>query len=188
MADNKVKFLRGTATEYEASTKDNDTFYYTTDDGKLYLGNQEITNDGVTIDDILSDTSKNPVQNKIITAALNNKAEFTDIPDKLPANGGNADTAERTVWENHVRDNTDILEFADNAPVLQRSFVRVDHSKNCPTDYGYSETNSDFWYVIDKLNALYATIIAVDVKSSAIFINTKSGGSWMGWKKIITDE
>ena len=44
--NNKVKFLRGTATEYEASTKDNDTFYYTTDDEKLYLGNKEITNGG----------------------------------------------------------------------------------------------------------------------------------------------
>ena len=92
MADNKVNFLRGTSTEYEASTKDNDTFYYTTDDGKLYLGNKEITNGGVTIDDTLSDTSKNPVQNKVINAALNNKAELTDIPDKLPADGGNADT------------------------------------------------------------------------------------------------
>ena len=43
MADNKVNFLRGTSTEYEVATKDNDTFYYTTDDGKLYLGNKEIT-------------------------------------------------------------------------------------------------------------------------------------------------
>lgn len=94
MADNKVNFLRGTSTEYEASTKDNDTFYYTTDDGKLYLGNKEITNGGVTIDDTLSDTSKNPVQNKVINAALNNKAEVTDIPDKLPADGGNADTVD----------------------------------------------------------------------------------------------
>ena len=48
MADNKVNFLRGTSAEYEAATKDNDTFYYTTDDGKLYLGNKEITGGGVT--------------------------------------------------------------------------------------------------------------------------------------------
>ena len=86
--NNKVKFLRGTATEYEASTKDSDTFYYTTDDEKLYLGNKEITGGGVTIDDTLSDTSKNPVQNKVINAALNNKAELSDIPTSLPANGG----------------------------------------------------------------------------------------------------
>ena len=98
--DNKVNFLRGTATEYEASTKDNDTFYYTTDDEKLYLGNKEITGGGVTIDDTLSDTSKNPVQNKVINAALNNKAELTDIPTTLPANGGIADTARQTVSPN----------------------------------------------------------------------------------------
>lgn len=47
--NNKVNFLRGTATEYEASTKDNDTFYYTTDTKKLYLGETEITS--IEIDD-----------------------------------------------------------------------------------------------------------------------------------------
>lgn len=47
--NNKVNFLRGTATEYEAATKDNDTFYYTTDDEKLYLGESKVT--GIEIDD-----------------------------------------------------------------------------------------------------------------------------------------
>ena len=75
MADNKVKFLRGTAAEYEASTKDNDVFYYTTDTQKLYLGINEISSDNITVDNVLSDTSKNPVQNKIINAALNNKTQ-----------------------------------------------------------------------------------------------------------------
>ena len=92
--NNKVNFLRGTSTEYEVATKDNDTFYYTTDDEKLYLGNKEITGGGVTIDDTLSDTSKNPVQNKVINAALNSKAELSDIPTSLPADGGNADTVD----------------------------------------------------------------------------------------------
>ena len=46
MADNKVKFLRGTAAEYEASTKDNDVFYYVTDTKKLYLGTNEVTGIG----------------------------------------------------------------------------------------------------------------------------------------------
>ena len=92
MADNKVNFLRGTSSEYEAATKDNDTFYYTTDDGKLYLGNKEITGGNITVDDALSDTSENPVQNKVINAALSSKAALSDIPTTLPANGGNADT------------------------------------------------------------------------------------------------
>ena len=74
MADNKVNFLRGTSAEYESKTKDNDTFYYTIDDEKLYLCDKEITSRGITIDNALSDTSENPVQNKVITDALKNKA------------------------------------------------------------------------------------------------------------------
>lgn len=35
---------------------------------------------GITIDSELSDTSENPVQNKVITAALALKAALTDIP------------------------------------------------------------------------------------------------------------
>lgn len=46
MADNKVKFLRGTAAKYEASTKDSDVFYYTTDTKKLYLGTNEVAGVG----------------------------------------------------------------------------------------------------------------------------------------------
>lgn len=74
------------------------------------------------VDNALSDTSENPVQNKVINTALNskanasdlsdhtnnadihvtaeektswnNKAELTDIPSSLPANGGNADTVD----------------------------------------------------------------------------------------------
>ena len=74
MANNKVKFLRGTSGEYAVAEKDSDTIYFTTDDGKLYIGDKEISGSDITIDDILSDTSENPVQNKIINAALNEKA------------------------------------------------------------------------------------------------------------------
>lgn len=52
------------------------------------------TGGSITIDDALSDTSKNPVQNKVINTALTNKAnsshthtksEITDFPTSLPA-------------------------------------------------------------------------------------------------------
>lgn len=46
MAENKVRFLRGTATEYANTVKDDDTFYYTTDNGKFYVGEHELTSDG----------------------------------------------------------------------------------------------------------------------------------------------
>ena len=44
--NNKVKFLRGTSDEYTVAEKDSDTIYFTTDDGKLYIGNKEISSGG----------------------------------------------------------------------------------------------------------------------------------------------
>ena len=81
MADNKVNFLRGTSAEYEAKTKDNDTFYYTTDDGKLYLGETEITS--IEIDDTSTTATDKTWSAKKISDS---------IPTELPANGGNSDT------------------------------------------------------------------------------------------------
>ena len=80
--NNKIKFLRGTSSEYAAAEKDIDTIYFTTDDGKLYIGDKEVSDDGsITIDDTLSDTSENPVQNKAINSALNNKADKSKYDD-----------------------------------------------------------------------------------------------------------
>ena len=75
--NNKVKFRRGTSDEYAVAEKDSDTIYFTTDDGKLYIGDKEVSGSDVTIDDTLSDTSTNPVQNKVIKAAIDNKADKT---------------------------------------------------------------------------------------------------------------
>ena len=68
--NNKVKFLRGTSDEYAVAEKDSDTIYFTTDDGRLYIGDKEISGSDITIDDTLSDTSTNPVQNKIVKQAI----------------------------------------------------------------------------------------------------------------------
>ena len=47
MADNKIKFLRGTSNEYAVAEKDNDAIYFTTDDGKLYIGDKEILGESI---------------------------------------------------------------------------------------------------------------------------------------------
>ena len=47
MANNKIKFLRGTSDEYTAAEKDNDTIYFTTDDGKLYIGDKEVSGESI---------------------------------------------------------------------------------------------------------------------------------------------
>lgn len=74
MANNKVKFLRGTAAEYQAlAVKDPDVFYFLTDQKVLYLGENALSGSGagILIDSVLSETSTNPVQNKVITTELN---------------------------------------------------------------------------------------------------------------------
>ena len=83
MANNKVKFLRGTSNEYTAAEKDNDTIYFTTDDGKLYIGDKEVSGSDIIIDDNMSDTSENPVQNKVVNAALKSKADQTTVDNAL---------------------------------------------------------------------------------------------------------
>ena len=50
MANNQIKFLRGTSVEYQSVTKDNDTFYYTTDDNKFYLGDNEIVGSSKSVE------------------------------------------------------------------------------------------------------------------------------------------
>ena len=74
--NNKVNFLRGTSTEYATSTKDNDTFYYTTDDEKLYLGNKEIT--GIEIDDTSTTATDKTWSAKHIE---DTKANKDDVPE-----------------------------------------------------------------------------------------------------------
>ena len=91
--NNKLKFLRGTADEYTAAEKDSDTIYFTTDDNKLYIGDKKISGDGsVDVDSELSDTSENPVQNKVINAALNEKASKAKYGDETINVGRKADT------------------------------------------------------------------------------------------------
>lgn len=73
-----------TDTTYEPATTSSDGLMSAADKKKLY-GVEEGANK-TAIDTALSSTSTNPVQNKVINAALNNKADITAIPTSLPAN------------------------------------------------------------------------------------------------------
>ena len=105
MADNKVKFLRGTSSEYTAAEKDNDTIYFTTDDGKLYIGDKEVSGSDITIDSKLSNTSENPVQNKVVTTELNKKANKEIYGDTTINMGRDPNT---TVGDKSIAFGTDV--------------------------------------------------------------------------------
>ena len=208
--NNKVNFLRGTATEYESSIKDNDTFYYTTDTEKLYLGNKEITGGSVTIDDTLSDTSENPVQNKVINTALNSKAnasdlsehtgnsdihvtaeekaawdgkaELTDIPDKLPADGGNADTVDNKHANEFMQFLGDIRNgsLLDHILSLDKSGFLYCGSANC-TDM---PVDGSYFMVEVRCYATVREAIATSFSTGAVYTNRYSSSKWSGWKNI----
>ena len=92
MANNKVKFLRGTSDKYAVAEKDSEAIYFTTDDGKLYIGDKEVSGADVTIDSKLSNTSENPVQNKVVTTELNKKANKEIYTDSGISLGRDPDT------------------------------------------------------------------------------------------------
>ena len=107
----------------------------------IYLGNTPIAENvtiqqggGVTIDDTLSDTSEHPVQNKVITNALNTKANLTDIPTTLPANGGNAqaltdynstDVRLMLGWRGASLDSTIYLAGYDTSELESNGIVKI---------------------------------------------------------------
>ena len=68
--------------EKSVSITENGTTTVTPDSGKTLskvMITTNVTTTNVTVDTALSSTSTNPVQNKVITAALNEKAEATDL-------------------------------------------------------------------------------------------------------------
>lgn len=74
-AGDRYSWWFGTASEYALITPDNNTLYVVTDANKIYLNGVLLVDKSVSseVDSELSTTSTNPVQNKIITSALNNK-------------------------------------------------------------------------------------------------------------------
>lgn len=77
-------------------------------DGSTITKDEDGTLHGSTsidIDSELSETSTNPVENRVITNELNKKADSKDIPTSLPANGGDADTVNGHTIKSDVPEN-----------------------------------------------------------------------------------
>ena len=115
-------------------------------------------------------------------AGWNAKADLSDIPTTLPANGGRSDTTRHQMFHT-LGTGTDILSFAtsDNCPSGLNTKVRIMHSPTCPTNYGYNAADNDFWYDIFKLDNSWITIKAYDVRGNVEFINSRINGKWSGW-------
>lgn len=178
--NNKVNFLRGTSTEYAASTKDNDTFYYTTDTKKLYLGRTEITS--IEVDD----TSTTATDKTWSAKKINDS-----IPTTLPANGGNADTVDGK----HASDFVDVNDIETqieipsdtNNPIDVPSWITTNGKRYTRYfTYGSSghtnvpnNSGSWVWYYFDGNNIIAREYITDNVWTAAVV-----NGVFTGWKLI----
>ena len=155
-----------------------------------------------TFDNALSDTSENPIQNKVINAALNSKAntsdllehtnnadihvtaeekaswngkaELSDIPTSLPANGGNAATVngKKINWNIYSNPNQFGKAFTDTANdiwlALPSSSILV---------VSVTVLSSDTWNFPDKTS--YHTLVMIKCNGSrtgGIFLYPKNSG------------
>ena len=117
-------------------------------------------------------------------AAWNGKAELTDIPSKLPADGGNADT----VGGKHASDFMQFLGDFRSGSILE-TVLTLDGSgyiyfgsANCtdmPVDGQY------YFAEVRKVSTNYE-IIATQFGSGTVFTNRYNGASqvWAGWKNV----
>ncbi|MBP0984962.1 MAG: hypothetical protein J6A19_14675 [Oscillospiraceae bacterium] len=109
----------------------------------------------------------------------------TEIPTTLPANGGRSDVANVAYHqvEHFLESGTDVLSYvtSDICPAPFNTIVRIMHSPTCPTNYGYSASDNDFFYHIFKLDNSWATVKAFDIRGNVEFINSRVNGTWTGW-------
>lgn len=109
----------------------------------------------------------------------------TEIPTTLPANGGRADAANAAYHqvEHFLESGTDVLAYvtSDICPTPFNTIVRIINSPTCPTNYGYSASDNDFFYHIFKLDNSLATVKAFDIRGNVEFINSCLNGTWTGW-------
>lgn len=100
----------GTATNGDVVVYSVDGWEYSYLDGKDWMATSKYTDpyllvDGTEVDDVLSDTSENPVQNKVVKEALDRNAEEIYVIRNEIANietGGDVEVSIPSYWESSV--------------------------------------------------------------------------------------
>ena len=181
--NNKVNFLRGTSAEYESSIKDNDTFYYTTDTEKLYLGNKEITGGGITVDDTLSDTSKNPVQNKVVNTALNSKANTSDLSEHTDNAEIHVTAAEKAAWDGKLP----FVGMVEDLFAVNKTCVCAWNSGTLNTPYkaGLTGAGGGLCIINNASGSTYTSYIVMESGGTSIYSASSNAGVIRGnWIKV----
>lgn len=152
------------------------TAYAATRDGAgnnivdTYAKKTDITN--ITVDEELSDTSMNPVQNKVINAALNSKADSSMLSDYLPLAGG---VCTGGVSAPNFRTGTGATNY------FQCQKFRGEGDANAyyhAVDFGYSGHDSVDFYEYDPNWRFYKC--TTGTKSGAVLVGNINENGWNG--------
>lgn len=130
----------------------------------------------VTIDNALSTTSTNPVQNKVINAALNNKADSSALSGYLPLAGG---TVTGGITASNFQTGTGAANYFQC-----RKFRGEGDSTSYyhAIDFGYSGHDSVDFYEYDANWNFYQC--TTGNKSEAVLIGSISGNGWNGSARL----
>ncbi len=139
-----------------------------------------------TVDTALSATSTNPVQNKVVNAALAEKANKADLPTELPAKGGNADTVDGMHAVDFVQNLStwrtgDIKDLALAANTSGYALI-----SNAVTGMPYDNA---WWFVTVNAATVHRNILACSVGGNDIYAISYNASldedkRWSAWKNI----
>ncbi len=131
---------------------------------------------GITVDSALSATSTNPVQNKVINAALNNKADSSVLSGYLPLTGG---TCTGNVSAPSFQTGTGATNYFQC-----RKFRGEGDSTSYyhAIDFGYSGHDSVDFYEYDATWNFYQC--TTGNKSSAVLVGNININGWNGGAKL----
>ena len=125
--------------------------------------------------------------NKIKTI-FDTKAELTDIPTELPANGGNADTVDGKHAVDFLPNKAECVNGANYDDFAVSGFYEVLGDANNPTQNSPTgnETNNNFYLIVQRRSNQYCSQIAVSVRAdNSVYIRNKSKDIWGSWTKIM---
>ncbi len=131
-----------------------------------------------------AETVKTLNNSKAPTLHTHTKANITDFPTSLPANGGNADTLDGLHANQFVRGD------GSTSPLLSTDtgnrLTLLDITTNA---IGYSDAptiseQSDGGVFAQAYSPSWVGLIYIDYRTGRLYTNGKNNGSWGSWKEI----
>ncbi len=141
----------------------------------------------ITVDSALSDSSANPVQNKVVNAALAEKANKADLPTELPAKGGNADTVDGKHADEFYPAKATNVEGGDYDTLVNDGIYEIQGNAATPSANAPDGNNSsnNFYVQVFVHSANWLTQIATSARGDRKqYIRSKENGVWNAWQRI----